>query len=68
MAIIVKLDELMAKKGLNCNELAEIVGVSAPSMSLLKAGKARAIKFSTLDKLCQVLECEPCDILIFTEK
>lgn len=68
MAITVKLDELMAKKGLNSNELAEKIGVSAPSMSLLKAGKARAIKFSTLDKLCQVLECEPCDILIYTEK
>ncbi len=67
MAITVKLDELLAKKGINCNELAEKVGVPAPSMSLLKTGKARAIRFSTLEKICKELECEPGDILIYTK-
>lgn len=67
MAVTVKLDEIMAKREINCNELAEKVGVSGPAMSLLKSGKARAIKFTTLDKICRELECEPGDILIFTK-
>ena len=67
MAITVKLDDMMAKKGLNCNELAQLVGVSAPSMSLLKTGRARAIPFTTLNKICEVLECTPEDILIYTK-
>ena len=67
MAITVKLDDMMAKKGINCNELAQQVGVSAPSMSLLKTGRARAIRFATLNKICEALECTPEDILIYTK-
>ena len=67
MAVIVKLEDVMAKREINCAQLAEKIGIPAPDLSLLKAGKARAIKFTTLDKLCKVLECNPCDILEYKE-
>ena len=64
MAVKVKLDEIMAKREINCGDLAKQIEIPAPDLSLLKAGKARAIKFTTLDKLCKVLECEVSDILV----
>lgn len=63
MAVAVKLDEIMAKREMNCAELAEKIGIPAPDLSLLKTGKARAIKFTTLSKLCETLECRVEDIL-----
>ena len=63
MAVTVKLEEIMAKREINCNSLAEKIGISAPDLSLLKTGKARAIKFTTLNKLCEALECKVEDIL-----
>lgn len=63
MSITVKLEEIMAKREINCTELAEKIGVSAPDLSLLKTGKARAIKFTTLNKLCEALECKVEDVL-----
>lgn len=63
MSITVKLEEIMAKREINCTELAEKIGVSAPDLSLLKTGKARAIKFTTLSKLCEALECKVEDVL-----
>jgi putative transcriptional regulator len=63
MAIIVNLDVQLARRKMRLNELSELVGISVQNLSVLKTGKARAIRFSTLDKLCEVLDCEPGDIL-----
>lgn len=65
MAIIVNLDVMMAKRKISSNELAEKVGITAANLSILKTGKAKAVRFSTLDKICEVLECQPGDILEF---
>ena len=63
MPIIVNLDVMMAKRKISSNELAEKVGITAANLSILKTGKAKAVRFSTLDKICEVLECQPGDIL-----
>lgn len=63
MTVVVKLEEIMAKREINCASLAEKIGIPAPDLSLLKTGKARAIKFTTLSKLCEVLQCAVEDIL-----
>ena len=61
--IIVNLDVMMAKRKISSNELADIVGITAANLSVLKTGKAKAIRFSTLDKICEALDCQPGDIL-----
>ena len=63
MAIIINLDIMMAKRKISSGELAEKVGITQANLSILKTNKARAIRFSTLEKLCEVLECQPGDIL-----
>lgn len=63
MAIVVNLDVMMAKRKISSNELAEKIGITAANLSILKTGKAKAVRFSTLDKICEVLECQPGDIL-----
>lgn len=63
MAIIVNLDVMMAKRKIGLGPLAEKIGTSSPNLSILKTGKARAIRFSTLNKLCKALNCTPADIL-----
>jgi putative transcriptional regulator len=63
MAIIVNLDVQLAKRKMKLNELSELVEISVQNLSVLKTGKAKAIRFSTLDKLCHVLECTPGDLL-----
>ena len=63
MAIIINLDIMMAKRKISSGELAERVGITQANLSILKTNKARAIRFSTLEKLCEVLECQPGDIL-----
>ena len=63
MAIIVNLDVMMAKRKISSNELAEKVGITAANLCILKTGKAKAVRFSTLDKICEVLKCQPGDIL-----
>ena len=63
MSIIVNLDVQLAKRKMKLNELSEQVGISAQNLSVLKTGKAKAIRFSTLEKLCQVLDCTPGDLL-----
>ena len=65
MAVKVKLDDIMSKREINCSELAKQIEISAPDLSLLKSGKAKAIKFTTLEKLCKALECEVSDILVY---
>ncbi len=67
MEIIVKLDEMMARRKIRLNELAELVGITEANLSILKTGKARAIRFSTLEALCKALECQPGDLLEFKE-
>ncbi len=63
MAIIVNLDVVMAKRKMSLNELSERVGLTLSNLSILKTGKAKAIRFSTLEIICDVLECQPGDIL-----
>lgn len=67
MAIIINLDVVMAKKKISLNDLSERVGVSVPNLSTLKNNKCKAIRFSTLNALCNVLECQPADILEYQE-
>ncbi len=68
MEIIVNLDVMMAKRKISSNELAERVGITAANLSILKTGKARAIRFSTLMALCHELNCQPGDLLEFRDE
>lgn len=68
MPIIVNLDVMMAKRKMSLNELSEKVGVTLANLSILKNDKAKAIRFSTLEAICKVLECQPRDILEFKEE
>jgi len=63
MAIIVNLDVMMAKRKISLNELSERVDLTLSNLSILKTGKAKAIRFSTLDAICKALDCQPSDIL-----
>lgn len=63
MSIIVNLDVMMAKRKMSSQELAERIGITQANLSILKTGKAKAVRFSTLEAICQVLECQPGDIL-----
>jgi len=67
MPIKVRLDMLMVQRRITLTELSARVGITLANLSILKTGKARAIRFSTLDALCRVLECQPGDILTFEE-
>jgi len=67
MAIVVNLDVMMAKRKMSLNELSEKVGLTLSNLSILKTGKAKAIRFSTLEAICNVLDCQPGDILEFVE-
>ena len=68
MPIIVNLDVMMAKRKMSSQDLAEKVGITTANLSILKTGKAKAIRFSTLDALCKELNCQPGDIIKFKEK
>lgn len=63
MSIIVNLDVMMAKKKVSSQELADKIGITQANLSILKTNKGKAIRFTTLDKICEVLECKPGDIL-----
>ena len=63
MPIIVNLDVMMAKRKISSGELAEKIGISPANLSILKTGKAKAIRFSTMEKICKALDCQPGDIL-----
>lgn len=65
MAIIVNLDVMLAKRKMRSKELAEAIGITEQNVSLLKSGKVKGIRFDTLEKICQILECQPGDILEF---
>ncbi|MBR2237660.1 MAG: helix-turn-helix transcriptional regulator [Prevotella sp.] len=63
MSIIVNVDVMMAKRKMSSQELAEKIGITQANLSILKTGKAKAIRFSTLEAICQALNCQPGDIL-----
>ena len=63
MPINVTLDIMLAKRKMSLNELSERVGVTPPNLSILKTGKAKGVRFSALEKLCEVLECQPGDLM-----
>jgi len=67
MSIIVNVDVMMAKRKMSLNELSEKVGLTLSNLSILKTGKAKAIRFSTLDAICKALDCQPADILEYRE-
>jgi putative transcriptional regulator len=68
MPIVVNLDVMMAKRKMSSGELAEKIGISQANLSILKTGKAKAMRFSTLEAICSVLNCQPGDILEFREE
>lgn len=65
MAIVVNVDVMLAKRKMRLGTLAELVGITPQNLSVLKTGRAKAIRFSTLEKLCQALECQPGDLFEF---
>lgn len=66
MPIVVNIDVMMAKRKMSSGELAERIGITAANMSILKTGKAKAIRLSTLEAICEALDCQPGDILEYT--
>ncbi|MBY0068036.1 helix-turn-helix domain-containing protein [Empedobacter falsenii] len=67
MAIIINLDVMMAKRKMSLNDLSDKVGITLSNLSILKNGKARAIRFETLNAICKALDCKPGDIIDYTE-
>ncbi|KOY52057.1 helix-turn-helix domain-containing protein [Polaribacter dokdonensis] len=67
MAIIVNLDVMLAKRKMRSKELAETIGITTANLSVLKSGKAKAVRFSTLEAICKALDCQPADILNYQE-
>jgi putative transcriptional regulator len=68
MPIVVNLDVMMAKRKMSLNELSEKVGLTLSNLSILKTGKAKAIRFSTLEAICKTLNCQPADILEYMDE
>ena len=68
MSIIVNVDVMMARRKMSSQELAEKIGITQANLSILKTGKAKAIRFSTLEAICQALDCQPGDILEYREE
>lgn len=66
--IIVNLDVMMAKRKMSFNELSERVGLTLANLSILKTGKAKAVRFTTLDSICEALQCQPGDLLEFKDE
>lgn len=63
MPIVINLDVMLAKRKMRSKELAEIIGITTANLSILKSGKAKAIRFTTLNAICKALECQPADII-----
>ena len=68
MSIIVNIDVMLAKRKMSSQELAERIGITPANLSILKTGKAKAVRFSTLDAICRALDCQPGDVLEFREE
>jgi putative transcriptional regulator len=65
MPIVVNVDVMLARRKMRLNTLAELVGITPQNLSVLKTGRAKAVRFSTLERLCEALECEPGDLLAY---
>ncbi len=63
MPIIINLDRILEERNMKSNELADIIGITTANLSILKTGKAKAVRFSTLESICEALNCQPGDIL-----
>ncbi len=68
MAIIVNLDVMLAKRKMKSKDLAEKIGITTANLSILKSGKAKAIRFSTLEAICNALDCQPSDLLAYKKE
>ena len=68
MPIVVNLDVVLAQRKMSLSEFADKVGITLANASILKTGKAKAVRFSTLEKICEVLECQPGDILVYEKE
>jgi putative transcriptional regulator len=68
MPIVIRLDEVMERQHMSLTELSEAVDITLANLSILKTGKARAVRFSTLEAICKALECQPGDILVFSDE
>lgn len=68
MSIIVNVDVMLAKRKMSSQELADRIGITPANLSILKTGKAKAVRFSTLDAICRALDCQPGDVLEFREE
>ena len=68
MAIIVNLDVMLTKRKMKSKDLAETIGITTANLSILKSGKAKAMRFSTLEAICKALECQPADILEYIQE
>ena len=67
MPILINLDVVLAQRKMKSKELAEIIGITTANLSILKSGKAKAVRFSTLESICRALDCQPGDIIEFVE-
>lgn len=67
MSIIINLDVMLAKRKMRSKELSELIGITTSNLSILKSGKAKAIRFSTLEGICKALDCQPKDILEYVD-
>ena len=67
MPIIVNLDVMLAKRKMKSKDLAKVIGITTANLSILKSGKAKAVRFSTLEAICKALDCQPSDILEYKE-
>ena len=67
MSIVVNLDAVLSERNLKSKELAEMIGITEANLSILKSGKAKAIRFSTLEAICKALDCQPADILEYVK-
>lgn len=65
MPIVINLDRILEERNMKSNELADIIGITTANLSILKTGKAKAVRFSTLEAICEALDCQPGDILEF---
>jgi putative transcriptional regulator len=68
MSIIIRLDEVMGRRNMSLTELSQAVDITLANLSILKTGKARAVRFSTLEAICKTLDCQPGDILVFKKE
>jgi putative transcriptional regulator len=68
MPIVIRLDEVMERRNMSLTELSQAVDITLANLSILKTGKARAVRFTTLEAICKTLDCQPGDILVFSDK